>query len=863
MVLFFIVISNCYSQHVLKGNIKDFDSNKGVAAVNVLVKTIDGSLINFAESNEDGFYEVELSNDIKKIVIETSIISHIVESKTLNFLGDTEQVYIRDFILKKRINKIEEVYIVGKRPISLKKDTTVYNINRFKDGSERVVEDILRKLPGISISDNGKINFKGKQVISLLLDGDDIFNSNYTIGTKNIDSEIIEAVEAIEDYNKNPLLKGVKTSNDVAVNLILKKGKTDISGNAEIGLGIKDRTYLNTNLISVSKKTKGFFILSHNNVGENNSPFNFISNSVDISKAGEIDKRTANLATSNNFNSILMDERVRINNNYFGSLNALYKIDNKSSLKLNYSSFYDSLKRRESYSTTYKIDNSNINIYNETSYSKTPSINIFDFEYLNRLNKKSYFTFSSKYDIQNIENSAIGFNNDDFFNNTTNSKDSFLNSNIEYTYKINKGKALQLNTNFSFNNIPQYVTVKSNSQDLNQVVQSKKTTFNFKTTYLSSAVNNETTITMGYDFKEDNLNSQLSGINVGQSTNNDIYYKLTKPFANFSFNINYKKWQFITSLDNELVNVNINDLNTKKNNTTVFAVKPYVSIDYNLNKIASFYGNYKLSNNLPNISNVYSGLVLTDNRTLINNSFEFNLFNYQSSTIGYRINDFYNLFQFNISVNYNFNKYGYINELNVSEDRDFYTQIVSVSNNKRFYLNLNFEKYIHFLRSTLNIKSNYSIRDYQSIINNSGIVNNTNKSFNAKFGIRTGFKSGFNVENKLTLSNNIFENNISGSFSNTSLQNNFKIKYIKNRFQFVLDSEYYNSNLTQVGLSDFFLDGSMIYKSKNEKFEYRLNAINIFNNKTYSNLNVSDFSESLFIQNLQERSLLFTAKFRF
>ena len=260
MVLFFLFNSLSHSQNSIQGFVKDSISGEPIQNANILLRSSDGILIDFTHTNSRGFYKKTLSKGYNTISVEVSIISHQNKSKLLDFSSDKKKGYTLNFFLKERVGELEEVYIEGeKRSISVKQDTTVYNIEKFKDGSERVVEDILKKLPGIKVEENGTIRFKGKTVTRVLLDNDNIFDSNYSIGTKNIGSDIIEGIEAIEDYNDNALLKGVKSSQDVAINLKLKKGKADISGNSELGLGIASKQYAKLNAIVVSKKNKRLY----------------------------------------------------------------------------------------------------------------------------------------------------------------------------------------------------------------------------------------------------------------------------------------------------------------------------------------------------------------------------------------------------------------------------------------------------------------------------------------------------------------------------------------------------------------------------------------------------------------------------
>ncbi|MGK0429807.1 MAG: hypothetical protein ACJARX_001475, partial [Psychroserpens sp.] len=797
MVLFFLssFLSNA-QEIVLKGNIVDKTSLKPIPDVNILLKNMDGIILDYTSTDLNGNFNIKLPAGFDKLIFETSIISHLTYRKeilTSNYINTNINV---DISLEQRLTELEEVYIEGKkRPITIKKDTTVFNVNQFKDGTERVVEDLLKKLPGITVSENGNIKFKGKQVIRLLLDGDNLFDSNYTVGSRNINSDIIASIEAIEDYNTNPLLKGVKSSEDVAVNLILKEGKVDVSGDAEVGLGIEDRTYLRANVISVSKKLKGFGTFSHNNIGENYSPYNFVSNGLDISSLNEINQRTSNLVNGSGFNSSLPDNRVRVNNNFFGSLNALYKIKSDLTLRANYNVFTDKLKRNETNVVSYNFDDSQIDIFSENNIHRTPTLHNISSELIYNINKKSLFTATSKFESKKVTENTTGNNNGLEIASISESRDLFFNTDLEYTYKVDSKSVFQIITNLSTNKIPQDLDVLEDTDFRRQSIDIEKTAVNIQSNYFTKEKNTEYGLSLGYNFETNDMVSNLDGILTTLPLTNNLNYTLSKPFLNLSYNYRKNKWQFLAEIENQLLNINIEDGNLEPFNNSDFIFNPSITLKYNISRNANYYVDYNLSNQTPTLSNIYSGLILRDFRSLFTNDFSFNLFNNNTYTLGYEINDFYNLFQFNLFGRYSFNKYGYVNDFSVSEDVDFYRSIVSVTNNNNYNFGLRLEKYLHFMRSTINFDSNYSISEYQNIINDSELRNNTSKSLFAKFQLRTGFKSAVNFENKIAIRNNVFDNQDGANNSFTALQMDFKTKFVKNEFQFVFNTQYFKPDL--------------------------------------------------------------------
>lgn len=866
MVLFFLIPFISFSQITLYGRVAEEQSDEPISNVSILIKNAKESyLINFTSSDENGNYHIEFSKDADTLLIESSIISHLPVKKIL-IISKDKKSYNLNFSLHQRLTELDEILIEGKkRPINVKKDTTIYNINQFKDGTERVVEDLLKKLPGISIGDNGEIKFKGKQVVKVLLDNDNIFDSNYTIGTRNISSEIIEEIQAIEDYNSNPLLKGVKSSEDVAINLVLKDGMTDVSGNAEVGAGLKDKLLAKVNTIVVSKRLKGFSTLSYNNIGENYSPHNFATNSLDLSKINEYRQRTNNLVNSTGFNSTLPNNRISINDNFFNSNNALFRVNNKISLRANYNLFSDKLTRKEKHNTIYAFDDDVLEIVNSENITKKPLINTVEYELIYRINKKSLLTSIGKWDLQTIDKMAFGLNNNSVFDNATKSRDLLLKNDTEYSYKINEKEVLQFFSSISINTIPQNVNIRFEDQILDQEIKFKKNYFKLQSSYLSKVEQSEYELNLGYNFIEDFVDSNLNGLEVNnQNLMNDVYYKISNIYANFNFQYKWNKWRFITKLNNSLFQIKLNDINRfSVYDISFLSIRPTITINYSLNKISHFYLSGFMANQLPSANNIYSGLILTNSRSLRNNNFKFNLFNNNVSLLGFRINDFYSLFQFNASARYSYKKMGYINQFNIDENADFFTSIVDVTNNSNLDFNLDFEKYIHPLKTTINFNSSYTISRYQNIINDSELRNNTSKSLFGQLEMRTGFKSSLNFENKILFNNNEYSSNTNASNSFTSFQNDFSVKYLKNAFQLELESQYFKPDLSKNTRGDLFLDVLLNYKPSKSKLEYNITAKNLLNKKVYRNINTSDFSTSTFEHNLQERFILLSVQFKF
>src|SRR5690606_1925812 len=135
--------------------------------------------------------------------------------------------------LTPKAESLQEVVVENKLPIRQKKDTIVYNPDAFRDGSERVLEDLLKKLPGIDVADDGKLSYKGREISALMLDGDDLFKNRYRVGSKNLDVDAVQTVEAIDNFNNDKVLHQITRTKSVALNIKLKEGLASFSLRSE------------------------------------------------------------------------------------------------------------------------------------------------------------------------------------------------------------------------------------------------------------------------------------------------------------------------------------------------------------------------------------------------------------------------------------------------------------------------------------------------------------------------------------------------------------------------------------------------------------------------------------------------------
>ena len=220
----------------IKGTIRDNEGSP-LAGATIVVCDNNNKMITYTTSGSDGTFniEMELSNQAYYLVVR--LIGFLKEKVTIN--GNDDNINV---ILSQDNVSLKEV-VVKASPIRQVNDTTRYVVASFMDGHEKNVEELLMKLPGIDVSENGNITFKGKSISKILLDNSDMFGSNYKTASRTIPPQFVSTIEAINHYQENRQLKGVQTSDDVVLNLSLR---SDMKlqkpvGQINLGGGIENR----------------------------------------------------------------------------------------------------------------------------------------------------------------------------------------------------------------------------------------------------------------------------------------------------------------------------------------------------------------------------------------------------------------------------------------------------------------------------------------------------------------------------------------------------------------------------------------------------------------------------------------------
>ena len=264
--LFLLLSIASYGQVKLEGVVKDSLKVPLESASLVAIDQKTNNLESYVLTDINGKYKLNLKNN-SNYKIQVSYIG----LRTINETLDTKEADIlKDFVLRSDI-ALDEVIV--KMPVVVRGDTLIYDADSFKNGSERKLEDIIDKLPGVEINESGQIEVEGKVVNKLMVNGKDFFDGDTKIGTKNIPSSAVDKIQVLRNYAEVGQLSGVRNNqNNFAINIKLKQGKESFwFGNVTAGAGDSpdENLYLvQPKLFYYNPKYSINFISDLNNIGE-------------------------------------------------------------------------------------------------------------------------------------------------------------------------------------------------------------------------------------------------------------------------------------------------------------------------------------------------------------------------------------------------------------------------------------------------------------------------------------------------------------------------------------------------------------------------------------------------------------------
>jgi hypothetical protein len=865
---------NTFSQTVIKGHLKN-ETDKPVENANIILyEKKSDNIVAYSLSDQKGNFIISLNDNTDSLRLEVSLIGFDKLVKSII----NKQVHNLNLTLHPSITILPDV-VIKQEPIQISGDTISYNTKSFSDKSDRVIIDVIKKIPGIKVTETGQILFNNKAINKFYIEGKDLLENRYSIASNSLPSEAVDQIQVLQDHQPITLLNGNEESDRAAINIKLNKNsKMRLLGNGQVGIGLSP--LLADNSFTGLKFTRDIQYI--NSVKYNNTGVNLdkeimdqnFSNNLYIS--GSLKQDLVSLVKA----SVPPVDQARywFNNNTLATGNYLIGINKTFDIKFNVALEHDRIKDNANSLTKIYLPKDTITIGEDhnglNNYSKLLAGLVL------QANTKKIF-FRDAVQFQRVWSNATDYLMSPNINQQLNNP--FVNLMNDFAGLVKLGNTLVgINSYTAYNNLPQrlqvtpgqFLNILNSGQLYDGLLQKIQLKGFFTDNSASFSKKNGSfffTNKIGVLVQLQNLNNNLgieqNNLLIPLSGNfkNEIQRNRIKLYDDASLNIISNLFNFSFGLKTSFNTIENTDVMTKMNLSRFF-LNPNLNILY---KFSSFWESSITASILNNIGyDANPTFILQNYRNLSNNDIPQR--ETKAKSISYRLGykNIINAVYSNLDISYSKNKSNIT--ISTTFDGILSTRKALLQDNPSsdLILSWNISKYYLALKTSFDLSLHYnknkSQQLQQGVLN--GFYSNTyivGTRITSKVGKSMIFEHSLDLTVDENSSNSVFETAQYGTIN--FLKQNFIFKYfLPKNFQTNLNLEhYYNTSGISNGMSYFFADFSFKKKLIKPKIDFSVMLSNIFNTKSYN----SYFNDTNFIINsnytLRGRMLMIKAGFQF
>jgi GLPGLI family protein len=830
----------------------------------VSLMSADSTVISYAYTAADGSFCLSVKNESRASFLMVSFIgyerqimevSHFTKGMTIGM--NQAEVALREVKVNAR-----RLYITG--------DTLNYAVSGFKAPQDVSIADVLRRMPGIEVSESGSIKYQGVDINKFYIEGLDLLEDKYKIASKNLRADYVQSIQILENHEPITSLRGKTFTEQAAVNLVLKdEAKQRWLGTFDLGAGIAPFLWNNRVMgMAFGKNNQRLSMYKNDNTGENlqqeiaPSIGNLIQSAERNSLLGAIDKPL--LYPVSYANPPVAEKRYRFNNDHLIATNHLRRIAENTVLK---------------YDVSYLHDKKEYNSRTLWNYIYTPdsllSFNEYVIQKAKQEEVEAGLTFESNSNTFFLSNKLTG--KGEFNTNYTQGDMQAFSFSEKYnlpSYRVkNEGKLivprrsyrLEFDSFTQYNSLPGELRIQTDSLYAFLSPAPDGMSINQDVSIQSFLTDNSAHITWQKNNFQSGLKARIVFINQHLGTAGRLSlgsYTRLGEYNTFFLQYRKKDIQLHAGIDFRYDHINLESKRPGKTSGSNgdFSILPSFNLSYEPGDW-SFKGKMNLSREYYTLQELYPSYVFRNYKNIHTNEGlpgATTVFHYTGS-IFYR-NPVYSLFA---GATLGARRYEAKQMEDIRLTGHIYTfsrMLLRNNNTGSYYGSLNFSKTFHFWNSRLFFRSLYSMTEKKQLINSVLNTYNTGlSSLSARIYIQPG--RWFNSEYEITYNDGRLKMTAPSvkKFPSTSYIKHFWTNYffIGDFLQAGLNQELYTGNRNQKNA--YFMDVIVSLKRKEQKLTLELQ--NISNTRAYSYSIHQTYLQSETFYTLRQRCILIRYSF--
>lgn len=829
------------AQTFFSGSVVADDSKKGLGWASVVAEDGRHKPMAFARTKEDGTFDLKVPAGKEVSRLTFSLLGYAKKSiSTISFTNGQRIVLHEETLM------LKEVKATSKR-LRQRSDTLIYSVAGFRHKQDRSIADVIAKMPGLEVKQDGSIFFQGKPINNFYIEGMNMMGNNYSLASENINANKVKNVEVLTNHQKVKALRGVQFSDQAALNLVLEDdAKNTWVGLLEAGLGTTlqnseaDCLLRDGRLMAMmfGGKMQSLSMYKWNNTGKNiQREIRDLQNT--IGDIGYVSNMTSSIGLGT---PSLMRERYAMNDSHLLATNWLHKAGKDATIRLQLNGFLDKTEGTRYSETVYSDLMGGSVITEDTKGENRHSQWKGELKY--ELNGKKLFVTNILSGYMDFDKSwGSTLTNDKGIRQEATPRKRWVGNRLEIVKALGNDRVLRLNASGVINYLPgSLLLTDSSRQHIDQHATQLRVGASFRhklfhRLYIS--------YNAGVDYDDERFTIWLHN----NKSQNDSYQQLSC-YLQPSLNLKYNDLEWTAALPLRVVSRHFGDENSMR-----VVLAPMMNLKYQLLSQLSVIANYSY-NWLPAslvsmtaipVYNSYRSYSTGFGKLYAENSHNGTLrLEYSDPVIGL----FGNI---NGSLLYN----NHLPLYNSQLDGIFYHSSPSgnFKNRKTWSLSGRLSKSLGSMKFIAAVEGRLSSTYTTTMMSGQRLPFRYDQaSCSVSFSIHPSGKLSFEEESRFQYSRQISTSDHSfDSRALRSFTHKLKTFYMPGNWQIEWTNEMYHSNDHSVSFT-YFSDIQVSYRTK--KWEVGIQMNNIFGTREYERHYISSYYTRYVISHLRPREIL-------
>lgn len=782
-----------------EGRVTD-EHGEDIVAASVIVYDAVKTIVGFTRTDANGHFYLKLQTDKTPQTIVFSSLGFSQQTININNFKPKQVV-----ILTSQAIQIKEVQVKS-QAIRANGDTLSYLVGDFKGKQDRSIADVISKMPGLRVLNNGTIQYMGVNINKFYIEGMDLLGGQYSQASENLSAENVASVQVLENHQPVKALKNIQFSQQAAINLVLKNNAKNVwSGYVDAGTGASTQNQTewlrDLRLIEMifGKKKQSISMLKMNNTGKD-----VLSEVIDLTNTDQVPTENGILQNISLSAPELEESHTRFNNSYLFATNWLFNTKHNDEFRVKFSALWDRSQQRQDQQTEYLDADSGIVVQRYQAHSIR---NEWNGEMKYSANRDNFY-------LNNTLTGYADFNKSDgitYYNNYPHQQNvephrRYITDYFELVKKTGQNQSFRINSQLAYNYLPSSLLLINDSTH-----QQRLSTFFWDL----NAFYQHTLCGLSFTYKS-GVTVRLQKILSGTSQTLNEY----APYLEHTTLWNGGRLQMRFS---QKLSWNHRELNNQQDTKLIY--KPTLTAMLNISNDFKVSALYTYSWNSMPLSSMTTLPLYTDYMTRLNGNGQLTSTSGQNANVEINYHNIMSGWFASTIWQYISHKHGLIYRSNMIGD--FYTRTVFGEAPERttYTISSNVGKVFGLGKYTISLNGSMTWNHYPLELNG------TTMSVNGKsgeLGLRFAAKPTqlWSVEEVSKISYNT--NSLSTSF--TDFRHQINLYLFLGTWQLSSINELYHSNDHSVSFN-YFSDLSISYKKKSYEIEFTIN--NLLGNEVY------------------------------